>query len=42
MCALVEGTAMVFVWLATPAIVAIGSVGMALAFDAISELWKAK
>jgi hypothetical protein len=39
MCAMFEGPAMVIVWLSTPAIVAIGSVGAGLAFHAISRLW---
>ena len=33
-----EGPAMVVVWLMTPALVAIGSVSAALAFEAISKL----
>jgi hypothetical protein len=40
MCAMFEGPAMVVVWLITP-IVAIGSLGAGLAFDAISKLWAA-
>jgi hypothetical protein len=42
MCAMFEGPAMVIVWLSTPAIVAIGSVGAGLAFHAISRLWAAE
>lgn len=34
-----ESTIMAIVWLSTPAIVAIGSVGAGLAFHAISKLW---
>jgi hypothetical protein len=41
MCAMFEGPAMVIVWLMTPALVAIGSFGAGLAFDAISKLWAA-
>jgi hypothetical protein len=34
-----EGSAMVLVWLMTPAIVGIGSFGAAVAFLAIPKLW---
>jgi hypothetical protein len=37
-----EGSAVVIVWLLTPAIVVIGSLGVGLGFHVISKLWRAK
>jgi hypothetical protein len=42
MYAMFEGPAMVIVWLSAPAIVAVGSFGVGLAFHAISRLWAAE
>jgi hypothetical protein len=41
MYAMFEGPAMVIVWLMTPVIVGVGSVGAGLAFHAICKMWVA-